>query len=144
MKEELKKLQVVCDTNVLLSMLGFPGGRLDALWAIIIENRVNLFTSPFILEELVKNLHVKARLEQKEIVATINLLKNHTKLVSPKEQIHVIQGKETDNRILECAVEAKVQVLVTGNFKHIRPLGFYQGIEILTPREFLDKYFPNF
>ena len=78
MKEELKKLQVVCDTNVLLSMLGFPGGRLDALWAIIIENRVNLFTSPFILEELVKNLHVKARLEQKEIAATINLLKNHT------------------------------------------------------------------
>ena len=39
-------------------------------------------------------------------------------------------------------MEAAAQILVTGNFKHIRPLGFFRGIEILTPREFLDKYFP--
>ena len=91
MSTKADKLRVVCDTNVLLSMLGFPGGRLDALWEIIQDGRIDLFLSEF---------------------------------------------------ILECAVEAKAQVLVTGNFKHIVPLKSFRGIAILTPREFLDKYFP--
>ena len=143
MKEELKKLRIVCDTNVLLSMLGFPGGRLGALWGIIMGDQVNLFTSSFILEELTKNLILKARLGKRETAQIIELIKNHARVISPKQQIHVIQEKESDNRILECAVEADADVLVTGNFKHIRPLGSFEGIEILTPREFLDKYFPN-
>ena len=40
---------------------------------------------------------------------------------------------QTDNRILECALEAVADVLVTGNLKHIRPLAFFEGIDILTP-----------
>ncbi len=143
MKEEPKKPVVVCDTNVLLSMLGFPGGRLDALWEIIQDAKVALFLSEFILEEFTKNLRVKAGFKPQEIVEAANLLKNHAQILSPKESLNVIQEKAADNRILECALAAKAQILVTGNFKHIRPLGFFRGIEILTPREFLDKYFPH-
>lgn len=142
MKEEPKKLKVVCDTNVLLSMLGFRGGRLDLLWEIILKDQVDLFSSAFILEELMRNLSVKARLKQGEITAIMELLKNHASIVSPKKRVHVIREKDADNRILECAAEANAGVLITGNFKHIRPLGCFEGIEILTPREFLDKYFP--
>lgn len=40
-------------------------------------------------------------------------------------------------------MEAKADTIVTGNMKHIRPLGRFQGIEILTPREFLDRHFPG-
>lgn len=144
MKEGRKKLRIVCDTNVLLSLLGFPGGRLDILWEIIQEGGVDLATSDFILQELSKNLRLKAHLESHEVEEVIRLLKNYARIVSPHQKIAVIREKEADNRILECAVEAKADVLVTGNFKHIRPLGSFQDIEILSPKEFLDKYFPVF
>ena len=62
-------------------------------------------------------------------------------VVDPKFKISVIERDETDNRILECAIEAKAEVLVTGNLKHIRPLASFHDIEILTPREFLTEYF---
>ena len=144
MREEPKKLRIVCDTNVLLSLLGFPGRRLDILWEIIQEGGVDLAASDFILEELSRNLRLKARLESKEVEGAVQLLKNYARIVSPHQKIAVIREKEADNRILECAVEAAADILVTGNFKHIRPLGSFQGIEILSPKEFLDKYFPAF
>ena len=142
MREEAKKLQVVCDTNVLLSLLGLPGSRLDTLWEIIQHRHVELFTSDFILEELSRNLRLKVRLEPDEVQEVLTLLRSYARIVSPKERISVIREKEADNRILECAVEAAADILVTGNFKHIRPLGSFQGIEILSPKEFLEKYFP--
>lgn len=143
MKEESEKLRAVFDTNVLLSMLGFPGGRLDALWRVILEEKIDLFLSDFILEEFRKNLRLKARFEQKEAGEAVALLKRHARIVLPAKRVNVIREKEADNRILECAVEARARVLVTGNFKHIRPLVSFRNIEILTPREFLDKYFPH-
>ncbi|MBI3616367.1 MAG: putative toxin-antitoxin system toxin component, PIN family [Candidatus Omnitrophica bacterium] len=141
MRDEPKKLRVVCDTNVLLSLFGFPGRKIDLLWEIVQEGQIELFLSEFILEELSRNLRKKVGLGSEEVLETIRLLKNHAQIISPKEKVAVIREKEADNRILECALEANAQVLVTGNFKHIRPLGSFRGIEILTPREFLDKYF---
>lgn len=96
------------------------------------------------MKELSKNLRLKARLEPAEVGEVIRLLKDHARIVSPTEKISVIRGKDADNRILECAAAAKANVLVTGNFKPIRPLGSFRGIQILTPREFLDKHFPAF
>ena len=44
--------------------------------------------------------------------------------------------------MLGCALSAKAQVLVTGNFRDLIPLKRFRDIEILSPRAFLDKYFP--
>ena len=77
-----------------------------------------------------------------EVRATLDAVGEIVEVVEPDCRVSLIQAKESDNRILECALEAKVDVIVTGNMKHIRPLGSIQGIAILTPREFLDKYFP--
>jgi putative PIN family toxin of toxin-antitoxin system len=137
------KLRIVCDTNVLLSMLGFPGGRLDSLWEIIQNGDVQLFLSEFILQELAKNLRVKVRLETNDVQTVLGLLKGRAKMVEPTERIHVVRRKDSDNRILECAVAANAQVLVTGNFKDLVPLKSFQGIAILAPRAFLDHYFPT-
>ncbi len=136
------RLRIVCDTNVLLSMLGFPGGRLDTLWEIIQQGKVDLFLSDFILEELAKNLHVKARLTTEDVTTAVEILRGRATLVESQERIRVIRRKESDNRILECAVAARARVLVTGNFKDLVPLKKFRRITILTPRAFLDTYFP--
>jgi putative PIN family toxin of toxin-antitoxin system len=136
------KLRIVCDTNVLVSMLGFPGGRLDTLWEIIQEEKVDLFLSEFILEELAGVLASKARLIPKEVEDVLRILRGRSTIVTPKTRLHVIQRKDSDNRILECAVDARAQVLLTGNFRDLLPLKSFRHIPILTPRDFLDKYFP--
>jgi predicted nucleic acid-binding protein len=64
-------------------------------------------------------------------------------IIALHSKVSIITSKESDNRILECALDAKAEVLVTGDLRDIRPLNTFRGIEILTPREFLDKHFPR-
>ena len=142
MKEGTKRLRILCDTNVLLSMLGLPGRRLQALWEIIQQEEVDLFISNFILEELRRNLGRKIGLPPREVEDILDAVKRHAQVVTPRDEVSLIREKESDNRILESALAASADVLITGNFKHIRPLGTFRGIAILTPREFLDKHFP--
>jgi len=124
-------------------MLGLPGGRLQTLWGVIEQCEVELFLSDFILGELSRTLMRKIRLPERETLEILHLLNDYAHIVSPRKRLSVIREKESDNRILECALEAVADVLITGNFKHIRPLNSFHGTEILTPREFLDKYFPH-
>lgn len=123
-------------------MLGLPGRRLQVLWEIIQKGQVELFVSEFILVELSRNLKLKIGLTDPEVENLLETVKRHAETVTPQAKVSLIQEKNSDNRILEAAVEARADVLVTGNFRHIRPLGTFRGMEILTPREFLDQYFP--
>ena len=43
---------------------------------------------------------------------------------------------ESDNRVLEAAVSAEVDYIVSGD-EHLLTLGSFQGIPILTPAEFV-------
>lgn len=47
-----------------------------------------------------------------------------------------------DNMVLACAEEGMATHLVTGNTKHF-PHKEYKGIQIVTPREFLDLLLPD-
>jgi len=132
-------LRVVLDTNVLISTLAFQG-ETKKIWDLGRRNRFYLFTSSFILSELERNL-LRLGLGADQAAALLEEAKDVASIVEPTTKVSVIEQDETYNRILECAVEAKADVLVTGNLRHIRPLGSFQGIEILTPREFLSRYF---
>lgn len=86
MREGPKRLRVVCDTNVLLSMLGLPGRRLEALWEILLEGHVELFLSEFILEELSRNLKRKLGLPEEAVQGILRVLKRHAEIVSPPRE----------------------------------------------------------
>ena len=132
-------LRVVLDTNVLISALAFQG-ETKKIWDLAKTKQFCLFTSAFILSELARNL-LKLGLNADETGTLIEEIRGFASVVEPIARITVIEQDETDNRILECALEAGADVLVTGNLKHIRPLAFFEGIDILTPREFLTNYF---
>ena len=144
MPPEDKLLRVVVDTNVLFSALAFPAGSPPAtVVKLIVDGKVVAFSSPFIVDELEKNLRTKAGWGDEQLRALRRRLKLMIRLVVPTSRFAVIKRIEADNRILECAVDAHAHVLITGNLKDIRPLGAFQGIDILTPREFLTWYFPK-
>ena len=137
-------LRVVVDTNVLFSALAFPAESPPAnVLRLVVDGKVRAFSSPFILGELEKTLQAKAGWDEKRLRALRRRLKLVLTLVVPTSRLSVIRRVEADNRILECAVDAQADVLITGNLKDIRALGAFQGIGILTPREFLVRYFPR-
>ncbi len=49
----------------------------------------------------------------------------------------MIEDDPTDNRILECALAVGAEFLVTGDEKHLLPLGPFRGVSIIRLRDFV-------
>ncbi|MGH9434052.1 MAG: PIN domain-containing protein [Terriglobia bacterium] len=44
-----------------------------------------------------------------------------------------------DERVLECAVAAEADAIVSGDRKHLLRLGSFRSIPVYSPRQFLDS-----
>jgi putative PIN family toxin of toxin-antitoxin system len=138
--ESKSKPKVVIDTNVFVSGLTFKGKLrevLDLVWRGDIEACI----SPFILRELEETLKKDFGWDRDQIKHIIEKIKSKTTLVHPKSKVSIIIKKVDDNRILECAIEGKVQYLISGDRKHLLPLKEYQRTQIVSPAEFLKLLF---
>jgi predicted nucleic acid-binding protein len=60
------------------------------------------------------------------------------RVVSPAVQLEVVKDDPDDDRILECAVTAGSDFIVTGD-KDLLRLGRYDSIKILTVADFLEQ-----
>lgn len=136
-------MRIVLDTNVLISALAFPGSKPDQVLGRIRRGEMELFISPFILSELDRVLREKFRFGKKEARARVNAIRPIARLVQPAERITVITANDDDNRILECALAAQAEFLVTGDQQHLLPLKSYRGTKIITPADFLDLLGPR-
>jgi predicted nucleic acid-binding protein len=58
-------------------------------------------------------------------------------LVTPMETVEAVKDDPDDNRVLECAVEAGSDCIVTRD-KDLLRLAEYEGISIVTPSQFLE------
>ena len=131
------RLRVVLDTNVLLSALLFPGGSPDQIFTLVRRQSIDLYFSPFILDEFRRVLRSKFLHSEREANTRAAYLLRFGQIVEPRERLTVITAKEDDNRILECALAAKAEYLVTGDKAHLLPLKRFRRVEIVSPAEFL-------
>jgi predicted nucleic acid-binding protein len=53
--------------------------------------------------------------------------------------VRAVEDDPDDDRILECAVEAQAQIVVSGDH-HLLALQEYKSILIVTPRRFLELF----
>ena len=58
----------------------------------------------------------------------------------PPESVAMIEDDPTDNRILECALAADAEFVVTGDKKHLLPLGSFRGVSIVGLEDFLAAF----
>jgi putative PIN family toxin of toxin-antitoxin system len=138
--ESKTRPRVVIDTNVFVSGLTFKGKPrevLDLVW----RGDIEVCISSFILRELEETLKKVFGWDKNQIKLTIEKIKAKTILVRPKNKVSVIQEKDDDNRILECAIEGRVRYLISGDKKHLLALKEYQKTKILSPAEFLKLLF---
>ena len=133
-------MRVVADTNVLISALLF-GGVSDQVFLAGLRDEIQLVTSDPLLKELERILKNKFKLDVQLVRAVIEEVRNVSEVVEVSSHIKVISHPEEDNRVLECAVDGKADLIVTGDTKHILPLKEFLGIKILSPSEFV-KHLP--
>lgn len=130
-------MRIVCDTNILVSALLFPGGAPDEVFALARLGEVELYLSPDIISEFKQVLVNKFKYAAKEADVFVGRILAASTLVYPSERLHVIERVPADNRILECAVTAKAEYLVTGDKRDILPLKTIGECKIISAREFL-------
>ena len=129
-------MRVVIDTNVTVSGLNFPGNERFVL-ELALRGRFELYVSTFILEEAAGVLGRKFDWDGERSSQALRALGNAATVIYPRRLPEEIEGGHADNRVLECAVEASANYLVTGNRRHLLPLGEYRGTTILNAPRFL-------
>ena len=74
-----------------------------------------LFLSSYILQEFERNLTKKTELPAEDIKLLLDDICGLATIVDPQVRIGLITEKQADNRILECAVAARANILVSGD-----------------------------
>lgn len=130
-------MRVVFDSNVLIAALLFPEGRAAAAVENILNGSDELVLSPPILREILSVLARKFSRDREELSRVAVVLGEMGEIVNPSRRLTVFRD-EPDNRILECAVEGKAGVIVTGD-KAMLAFGEYGGIRLITLAKHLDR-----
>ena len=127
-------IKEVLDTNILISALFWKGTP----YIIVqdgLEGVFEMVTSKAIMSETKEKLIQKFEFSVEDTLRYLELLVCKSFVVSPMVQHNVVKNDSTDNKILECAVSANADYIVTGD-KHLLNIKHYQGITILTARRF--------
>jgi putative PIN family toxin of toxin-antitoxin system len=129
-------MKIVLDTNVLIN--GFKDDYsyekkiIDAVIAGDVEayaNKQTLRENKLIVSQLINN---------PEYEKTLTDFFEKIHWVINKRQVRIVEDPE-DNKILESAVEAQADFLVTSDNALLK-IGTYQNVAIATPSEFWAKY----
>jgi len=130
-------MRIVFDSNVLLAALLFPEGRAAAAVENVLDGKDDLVLSPPILREILSVLARMFSRDREELSRVAVVLGEMGEIVEPSRRLAVFRD-ETDNRILECAIGGKADVIVTGD-KVMLALVEYQGIRLISLAEYLDR-----
>lgn len=90
-----------------------------------------LFSSEAILLELQEKLETKFLFDRQQVVTMMNQTRKVLTIVHPTQKITAVRDPD-DNKILECALEAKADLVVAFD-KDLIALKEYSGIKIIHP-----------
>lgn len=134
-------VKVVLDTNIVISASLGKEGNPAKIFELAIEGKLENFTSNALLEEV---RGVFGREKISAIIAPENAKKflgmymEISTLIHPKHEHKLVLADHSDNKIVDCAMEAKAEYIITGD-EHLLLLKGYKGIQILSPKSFLEK-----
>jgi len=131
-------MKVVVDTNVLVSGVFFGGmpSRVLEAWR---DGKYDLAVSPEILEEYRRvGEELARRFEGVSLAPFIALLVMNAEIVEAPGLPEQLSRDRDDDKFVACAVAAECEYIVSGD-KDLLDVSGYRGIDIVTPREFLDS-----
>jgi putative PIN family toxin of toxin-antitoxin system len=127
---------VVFDTNVLISAILSSRGAPFQCVALAKTGPIRSITCREILDEFAEKLFVKFGYSEDQSRAAASEIEKLSAIIGISHTVKVVSDPD-DDKVLECAVVGHATHVVTGDKKHLLPLGTYQGIRIVSPAEFL-------
>jgi len=131
-----KTTKVILDTNVLVSALGWQGNP-HRVFQKVIAKEAELFISYGQFEELARVLdYPKFNFTEDEKARFKGLISTIAVFVTPRTKLDIVKEDPSDNRILECALVAKADFIISGD-EHLLALGKLEGTKIVSPGLFM-------
>jgi putative PIN family toxin of toxin-antitoxin system len=134
-------LRVVLDTNTIVSAIGWNGAPRRVLLALH-EGEHQLATTTALLDELMRVLaypKLRSIAAHPALPVILEWLYRPEHLVVPQERIRLIGDDLADNAVLEAAVAAGADAIVSGD-RHLLRLRAFRGIPVLTARDFAGRH----
>jgi putative PIN family toxin of toxin-antitoxin system len=133
-------VRIVLDTNVVLSALLWRGTPHQLLTTISQRADIQLYSSAALLEELADVLMRASASKRLALIGTSaqTVLADYIEviqLVEPASVPRVVAGDADDDQVIAAAVAARADLIVSGDRKHLLPLGSHQGIGIADAAE---------
>ena len=130
---------VVYDTNVLISGMVWGGIPYDCI-ELAQQEKVEGVTCDEILNEFEDKLTTKLGFSPSDAAEIVAGLLDFLQIVEIPNRLKGVTADPDDDMIIECAVVGGATHIVTGDQKHLLPLGNYKGILIVKPADFLAEF----
>jgi putative PIN family toxin of toxin-antitoxin system len=130
-------VRVTADTNILVSGLTFPEGNPRKLLELARAGAIDLAVSDAILDELADDLVRKFDWSDADVREARRQFGLFARRVVPTEVLHAVSDDPDDNAILECAVAACSEYVVSGD-RHLLQLGTFRSVPVLKVAGFLE------
>jgi putative PIN family toxin of toxin-antitoxin system len=134
-------VKVIVDTNVFVSGVFFSGAPYTILDAWH-HKQITLVVSPQIVDEYRRVTHELAeQFSGVDPAPPLELLTVHAQVIEAPGLPEQVCTDPDDDKFLACAVASHTKIITSGDKALLKTSG-YAGIEVLTPRAFVDKYLP--
>jgi uncharacterized protein len=132
-------VRAVFDTKVVACASFWQGAPFFCLaaWA---QGRCGAAVSPALLVEYHETIEeLRREYPRRPFVAWADALTESAILVFPADRASGATPDPGDEMILECALAAEADYIVSGDKKHLLPLRHFRDIPIVSPSEFLQR-----
>ena len=132
-------LKVVMDTNVFVSGVFFSGPPYQILnaWQL---GAFELVVSQEILDEYHRVGEILAEeRSQIDLNPILKFVIEHAKVYKPAKLKEPVCEDPDDDKFFACALASGSRIIISGD-RHLLKVSGYQNIEVLKPREFVDRY----
>ena len=125
-------MKLVLDTNIFIAAFLAKGLASDIL-KLGESRKLQIYASRAILYEVEEKLLEKTKLDRRYVEKFIHHLTQAVFIVKPRRRLDVIKNDPEDNKVLECAVAAKANLIISMD-KHLTKLKSYGPIGIVHPK----------
>jgi putative PIN family toxin of toxin-antitoxin system len=134
-------VRVILDTNVFVSGVFFSGPPYQILEAWR-DGRPHLVISQEILDEYRRVGRILSiQFPAIDLWPIIELVTVEAEIYPSHTLPETICDDPDDDKFIACAIAGKCKKIVSGD-KHLLKVSGFKGIDIIKPREFVDKYLP--
>jgi len=136
-------MRIVLDTNIYIAAALSSHGFSEDILKIAVRANLAIIISHEILLEIEYKLNDKFHWLREDIDLFLAKIRTIAEVVNISERLSVIIRDPEDNKILECAVSGKADLIISLDQDLIK-LKSFQGIAIVHPKTFswtLPKYF---